>query len=81
MTGKEYFDPEFFKISSGNAALMDPQFRKLLLHAWKAVEDAGYLCEDIEKTSVFMSASNNFYQTLSASLKNSTKATDSVDEF
>jgi acyl transferase domain-containing protein len=66
MDGKEFFDPEFFQISSGNAALMDPQFRQLLMHSWKAVEDAGYHCEEIEKTSVFISASNNFYQSLAA---------------
>ena len=69
MEGKEFFDPEFFHISSGNAALMDPQFRQLLQHSWKAVEDAGYRSEDIENTSVFMSASNNFYQSLAEKIQ------------
>ncbi|MCM2451867.1 non-ribosomal peptide synthetase [Agrobacterium vitis] len=64
LEGKMGFDPDFFKLSRGNALLMDPQFRQLLMHAWKAVEDAGYRPEDVPKTGVFMSASNNFYQSL-----------------
>jgi polyketide synthase PksJ len=64
LEGKTGFDPDFFKLSKGNALLMDPQFRQLLMHAWKAVEDAGYKPDDVPNTGVFMSASNNFYQSL-----------------
>jgi amino acid adenylation domain-containing protein len=60
--GKELFDPEFFKISPKDAEMMDPQMRLLLLHSWKAVEDAGYRAKDIPNTAVYMSSSNNFYQ-------------------
>ena len=61
---KSYFDPLFFNISPKNAALMDPQFRQLLLHSWQAVEDAGYVPKAMPETGVFMSASNSYYQTL-----------------
>ncbi|MDB6036637.1 MAG: putative polyketide synthase PksJ, partial [Verrucomicrobiales bacterium] len=61
---KEMFDAEFFNIPARNALLMDPQFRLLLSHAWKAVEDAGYAPEKIPQTSVFMSTGNSFYQSL-----------------
>ena len=59
---KDLFDPGFFNISPKDAELMDPQFRLLLLHSWKAVEDAGYVAKQIPETSVFMSASNSNYQ-------------------
>lgn len=64
LEGKDYFDPDFFRISHGNATLMDPQFRQLLLHSWKVIEDAGYTPEDIARTGVYMSASNNLYHSL-----------------
>lgn len=81
MEGKEFFDPEFFQISSGNAALMDPQFRQLLMHSWKAVEDAGYRCEEIENTSVFISASNNFYQSLASKISSEASIMENSEEF
>lgn len=59
---KDAFDAEFFNIPARNACLMDPQFRQLLMHAWKAVEDAGYAPGQIPETSVFMSAGQSFYQ-------------------
>ena len=62
--GKDLFDPEFFHISPKDAEFMDPQLRLLLLHSWKAVEDAGYVSKEIPKTSVYMSASNNSYRSL-----------------
>lgn len=62
--GKGNFDPEFFNISPRNAVFMDPQFRLLLMHAWRAVEDAGYVSSEIPRTSVFISASNSGYNTL-----------------
>lgn len=64
LEGKDLFDPEFFGISRRDAAFMDPQFRQLLLHAWRAVEDAGYRPDQIPGTAVFMSAGNNLYQAL-----------------
>ncbi|MFJ6208614.1 amino acid adenylation domain-containing protein [Lysinibacillus sp. NPDC092081] len=60
--GKDLFDPEFFNISNRDAEFMDPQMRLLLQHSWGAIEDAGYVSKDIPETSVFMSASNSFYQ-------------------
>jgi amino acid adenylation domain-containing protein len=81
LEGKELFDPSFFNLSSGNAALMDPQFRQLLMHSWKAVEDAGYVCDDIPNTSVFMSASNNFYQSMSQSISLSKHVMENSEEF
>ena len=62
--GKGNFDPEFFNISRRNAVFMDPQFRLLLMHAWRAVEDAGYVSKEIPHTSVFISTSNSGYNTL-----------------
>ncbi|MCY7822955.1 amino acid adenylation domain-containing protein [Bacillus spizizenii] len=62
--GKDKFDPSFFQISPKDAEFMDPQFRMLLTHSWKAIEDAGYAATQIPQTSVFMSASNNSYRAL-----------------
>lgn len=62
--GKDLFDPGFFQISPKDAEYMDPQLRLLLLHSWKAIEDAGYVAKEIPGTSVYMSASNNSYRTL-----------------
>lgn len=81
LEGKEFFDPEFFQLSYGNAALMDPQFRQLLMHSWKAVEDAGYHCKEIEKTSVFVAASNNFYQSLATKLSSEAHIMENSEEF
>ncbi|MCB2312713.1 amino acid adenylation domain-containing protein [Clostridium tagluense] len=64
ISNKEMFDPKFFNISPRDAEFMDPQLRLLLMNSWKAIEDAGYKAKDIPNTSVFMSASNNFYQAL-----------------
>ncbi|MCR4443371.1 MAG: amino acid adenylation domain-containing protein, partial [Peptococcaceae bacterium] len=62
--GKELFDPGFFNIPPKDAEFMDPQLRLLLLHSWKAIEDAGYIPGNIPQTGVFMAASNSLYQAL-----------------
>jgi amino acid adenylation domain-containing protein len=36
------FDPLFFGISPREAKLMDPQQRLMMMHVWKALEDAGH---------------------------------------
>ena len=36
------FDPLFFGISPREAKMMDPQQRLMMMHAWKALEDAGH---------------------------------------
>ena len=59
---KDIFDPEFFRLTPRNAALMDPQFRLLLQHSWKACEDAGYVAAEIPDTAVFVATGNSFYQ-------------------
>jgi len=59
------FDAEFFKISSKEAALMDPHHRLLLQSAWQAFEDSGYLPNQISgKVGVFASSNFNTYQLL-----------------
>jgi polyketide synthase PksN len=66
--GMAEFDAAFFGISPRDAEFMDPQGRLLLLHTWQALEDAGHRPEDVPRTSVFTSVSNNFYQALLPSL-------------
>ncbi|MFD9789951.1 amino acid adenylation domain-containing protein [Streptomyces sp. NPDC059070] len=61
LPGKDVFDGEFFRLSPNHVALMDPQFRQLLLHAWKAVEDAGHDHRDIPATGVYVTSGNHFY--------------------
>ena len=57
------FDADFFGISPKNAALMDPQQRKILETVWRALEDAGYDKEQIQgnNVGVFMGVSNSEY--------------------
>ncbi|ASB52640.1 MULTISPECIES: non-ribosomal peptide synthetase [Bacillus amyloliquefaciens group] len=62
---KDYFDGEFFKLSPNHVALMDPQFRQLLIHSWRAVEDAGYYHKDIPNTGVYVTTANHQYGSLS----------------
>ncbi len=59
--GKDCFDPDFFRIPARNAALMDPQCRLLLMHAWKAIEDAGYVPAEVADAAVFTAVSNTFH--------------------
>ncbi|MCF2860137.1 amino acid adenylation domain-containing protein [Pseudoalteromonas sp. SMS1] len=55
--GQELFDPEFFNISEKNAKTMSYSQRQLLLHAWKAIEDAGYRTDQMPNTGVYVSSS------------------------
>ncbi|XXR37670.1 SDR family NAD(P)-dependent oxidoreductase [Sorangium sp. So ce375] len=43
------FDPMFFNIAPREADAMDPQERLFLEHCWAALEDAGYVREDLQK--------------------------------
>jgi phthiocerol/phenolphthiocerol synthesis type-I polyketide synthase E len=43
LDGVESFDAPFFGYSAHEAAIMDPQQRLFLEHAWEALEDAGHL--------------------------------------
>ncbi|MEB7040086.1 SDR family NAD(P)-dependent oxidoreductase [Staphylococcus gallinarum] len=56
------FDNEFFNISEKDAQLMDPQQRKFIEVAWKALEDSGYCKSDAEKNiGVFAGAGDSNY--------------------
>lgn len=66
ISSRASFDADFFKVSHKDAALMDPQARLLLQHAWRAIEDAGYAPRSIPATGVFVSTSNNGYQGLTS---------------
>ncbi|KHL52120.1 amino acid adenylation protein, partial [Xanthomonas cannabis pv. cannabis] len=61
---KTTFDADFFKLSAKLAEFADPQSRQLLMHAWKAVEDAGYAPAGLDDTGVFVATGNSGYQTL-----------------
>ncbi|MFF9687117.1 amino acid adenylation domain-containing protein [Streptomyces sp. NPDC014623] len=61
LDGKEEFDGAFFRLSPQHVELMDPQFRQVLLHAWKAVEDAGRDHREIPDTGVYVSTGNHHY--------------------
>ena len=61
---------------------MDPQLRLLLIHSWKALEDAGYVSKQIPETSVFMSASNSSYQAMLPNISShATKILKNSDEY
>lgn len=58
----ETFDASFFGFSPKEAALIDPQQRKLLEHAWLAVEDAAInplLCDEV--IGIYVGGSLNTY--------------------
>lgn len=59
----DFFDANFFDISSREAALMDPQHRLLLQSAWHAFEDAGYMPKEVPgRVGVFATSNFNTYQ-------------------
>ena len=51
LTNIDRFDPLFFKISPKDAHKMDPSQRLFLEEAWHALEDAGYMGEQIKGKS------------------------------
>ena len=60
------FDPLFFGISPREAMLMDPQQRLMMMHAWKALEDAGHAPRSLAGQSVglFVGTSSSGYSDL-----------------
>ena len=44
----ELFDPGFFRLSTAEAAAMDPQHRLLLEYSWLALADAGHTKEGLQ---------------------------------
>jgi acyl transferase domain-containing protein/acyl carrier protein len=64
LTGADVFDAPFFNVSASEAEIMDPQQRIFLQTVWKAIEDAGYKCSDLEGTStgVFVGAGESGYR-------------------
>lgn len=58
----DQFEPEFFNISPGEAALMDPNQRQFLEVAVQAIEDAGYGGEGLvgTNTGLFVGFSHDF---------------------
>jgi acyl transferase domain-containing protein/NADPH:quinone reductase-like Zn-dependent oxidoreductase/acyl carrier protein len=58
------FDPLFFQISPAEAELIDPQERLFLEHAYAAIEDAGYVPENLcneKRVGVFVGVMNGTY--------------------
>ncbi len=56
------FDAKFFKIYPKEAAVMDPQHRLLLESSWHALEDAGYIPDQIDASvGVFAGCYMNTY--------------------
>ena len=43
----DQFDPLFFNISPGEAAMLDPQVRLFMETVWHTLEDAGYTAQDL----------------------------------
>ncbi|HEY0781007.1 MAG TPA: polyketide synthase, partial [Thermoanaerobaculia bacterium] len=62
LEGVELWDAAFFGLSAREAALLDPQQRLFLEHAWEALESAGYDARRCDfPVGVFAGASANSY--------------------
>ncbi|MGG0914500.1 type I polyketide synthase [Bacillus velezensis] len=57
------FDPLFFGISPHEAEMIDPQQRLLMMHVWKAIEDAGCSAKSLSgtNTGIFAGTTNSGY--------------------
>ncbi|MBB6249453.1 beta-ketoacyl synthase N-terminal-like domain-containing protein, partial [Rhodanobacter sp. A1T4] len=64
--GVDEFDPMFFGISPKEAELMDPQQRLMMLHVWKALEDAGYAGSELSgsDTAIYVGTIASGYSAL-----------------
>ena len=69
------FDPRFFRISTADARIMDPQERLFLESVWAAIEDAGYTRDRLKTrhpkaggadVGVFVGVTTNTYDLWSA---------------
>ncbi len=60
------FDSDYFKISSREAEVIDPQQRLFLESVWKCIQDAGYTPQSLSgtKTGVFAAVSTRDYHEL-----------------
>ncbi|MGU8077189.1 amino acid adenylation domain-containing protein [Burkholderia pyrrocinia] len=56
---RDAFDAAFFGLSPRDAAFMSPSFRQLLMHAWRAFEDAGRVPAQTLRTAVYVSAAHD----------------------
>ncbi len=62
--GIERFDPMFFGISAAEAGVMDPQQRLMMLHIWRAIEDAGLAPGSLSgrEVGIFMASAPSGYR-------------------
>lgn len=74
--GIEYFQSTFFDISPREAAWMDPQQRILMVHVWKAIEEAGYAPRSFagKNVAVLLGTGNSGYAALCAQVGRSPDA-------
>lgn len=67
------FDASFFRVTPGEAEMIDPQQRKLLELSWHGLEDSGYTPENFHgRIGVYCGTGNNTYY-LNNVLKNQEK--------
>ncbi|MDF4004937.1 SDR family NAD(P)-dependent oxidoreductase, partial [Luteibacter sp. PPL552] len=66
--GLDAFDPVFFGISPREAESMDPQQRLMMIHVWKALEDAGYAASSLagSDTGLYVGTMPSGYGTLAS---------------
>ncbi|GAB5404016.1 MAG: hypothetical protein Aurels2KO_22470 [Aureliella sp.] len=75
------FDAKFFKIYPKEAAVMDPQHRLLLESSWLALEDAGYIPDQIDsRVGVYAGCYMNTYM-LASLTENPTLVQSLADSF